>query len=219
MYEATKLLSSSSNPTQGDIRLSFTGMFTQLNHYKRGSHSQNQIASAIYDKLSQYWNLHLDQSSIISSLLDPRYKCSIFENGNKQESIKILQEVFSLYSPLNTQPTSNTQMSSRDYFLNILNNNNYCNDSDEELNRYFNSPCDSITDPLIWWKLHENNYPVLSLLAKDYLSIQATSVPSERAFSISGLAITKTRNRLDPETARATICMKYWVSENIGEKK
>ena len=161
----------------------------------------------------------MDQSSIISSLLDLRYKYSIFENGNRQESVKTLQEVFSLYSLLNTQPTSSTQMSSRDYFLNLLNNNNYCNDSDEELNRYFNSPCDSITDSLIWWKLHKNNYSVLSFLAKNYLSIQATSVPSERAFSISGLAITKTRNRLDPETARVTICMKYWISENIGEKK
>jgi len=36
---------------------------------------------------------------------------------------------------------------------------------------------------------------------------------SERAFLISGLTISKTRNRLDPEIARAIICMKNWISE------
>ena len=54
---------------------------------------------------------------------------------------------------------------------------------------------------------------MLSQIAKDYLTIQATSVPSERAFSISGLTISKIRNKLDPETARAIICMKNWISE------
>ena len=218
MYEATKLLSSSSNPTQGDIRLSFMGMFAKLEHYKRGSHSQKQIASAILEKLSQYWNLHLDQSSIISSLLDPRHKCSIFHENTKEAAIKALQDIFILYSPSNTPSPSRPKISSREYFLNLLNSNNYLhNCEEEELNQYFNSPCDSGIDPLVWWKLHERDYPILSCIAKDYLSIQATSVSSERAFSVSGLTITKIRNRLDPETARATICMKYWVSGNIGE--
>ena len=34
MYEATQLLSSSLNPTQGDIRLVFVGMFKKLNQYQ-----------------------------------------------------------------------------------------------------------------------------------------------------------------------------------------
>ncbi|CAJ0865835.1 11164_t:CDS:2 [Entrophospora sp. SA101] len=33
MYEATKLLSSSSYPTMGDVILAFIGMFTTLDHY------------------------------------------------------------------------------------------------------------------------------------------------------------------------------------------
>ena len=85
--------------------------------------------------------------------------------------------------------------------------------SNEELDRYLNSPIDSNTDPLIWWKIHEKDYLILSKIAKDYLPIQATSVLSERTFSILGLTISKTRNRLDSETARAIICMKNWISE------
>ena len=53
-----------------------------------------------------------------------------------------------------------------------------------------------------------NIYPILSLIAKDYLSIQATSVAAEQAFSVAGNTITPTRNKLDPETTRATLCLK-----------
>ena len=54
-------------------------------------------------------------------------------------------------------------------------------------------------------------------MAKDYLAIQATSVPSEQAFSVAGNTVTRTQNRLFPETARACLCMKNWIVNKIGE--
>ncbi|GET50975.1 zinc finger BED domain-containing protein RICESLEEPER 2-like [Rhizophagus irregularis DAOM 181602=DAOM 197198] len=194
MYEATNLLSSSKNPTQGDIRLVFNGMFKKLDHYQRGNHhTQKAIASAIY----------------------PHYKTTLFSHNDITEIISKLQELYLSYLPLNNQTIpSAPARSSRDYFLNLLNPNNIRQEvSHDELDQYLNSPVDSNTGSLIWWKTYEKDYPVLSQIAKDYLTIQATSVPSERAFSISGLTISKTRNRLDPETARAIICMKNWISE------
>ncbi|EXX73614.1 hypothetical protein RirG_058780 [Rhizophagus irregularis DAOM 197198w] len=55
-------------------------------------------------------------------------------------------------------------------------------------------------------------------MAKDYLAIQSTSVACEQAFSVAGNTITKVRNRLCPETARALLCTKSWVENNIGEQ-
>ncbi len=45
--------------------------------------------------------------------------------------------------------------------------------------------------------------------------IQATSVALEQAFSVTGNAITKTRNYLLLETARACLCVKSWIDNNL----
>ena len=59
----------------------------------------------------------------------------------------------------------------------------------EEYVWYFNSPLAEVgTNVLAFWKGNQYNYPVLSAMAKDYLTIQASSAPSERAFS-SGTVI------------------------------
>ena len=42
----------------------------------------------------------------------------------------------------------------------------------------------------------------------DYLAIQATSTESERTFSMADNTITD--KRLDPETVRASLCLKSW---------
>ena len=43
---------------------------------------------------------------------------------------------------------------------------------------------------------HQSQYPTLSRMARDYLSIQGSGTPSERAFSSGGLTGTKRWNRL-----------------------
>ena len=54
-------------------------------------------------------------------------------------------------------------------------------------------------DPLIWWKEHQYEYPLLSQLAKRYLCVPGTSVSSERVFSTAGDIITAQRSALLPE--------------------
>jgi len=49
---------------------------------------------------------------------------------------------------------------------------------------------------LHWWTLHAHRYPQLGKMAKDYLSIPATSVPSDQVFSQAGDIITKKTNRI-----------------------
>ncbi|PSS06512.1 hypothetical protein PHLCEN_2v3714 [Hermanssonia centrifuga] len=55
---------------------------------------------------------------------------------------------------------------------------------------------------------HATQYPVLASLACDYLAIQGSSVPSERAFSGGGRSGTAARNRLSAKTFEALQVLK-----------
>ena len=54
-------------------------------------------------------------------------------------------------------------------------------------------------DPLMWWKRNAERLPLLSLVAKKYLCVCATSTASERVFSTAGNIVIPTRNLLKPE--------------------
>jgi len=161
MYRATTLLSSSSSPTQGDLRLTFLGMLTSLQNHQQSD--QNDVIDAIYNKLETYWNRHLSNSSAISAILDPRYKLSTFTNSEECNNyVDYLQTLFSSYMS-NSNITPNrmdeiTSQDSRSYFLNIINNNqnySFINNSDfDEIDSYLKTQNEINTDPLFWWKTH-----------------------------------------------------------------
>lgn len=90
----------------------------------------------------------------------------------------------------------------------------YCSKiASEELKRYRKPSLDNYqtwkqrdekpSNPLDWWRENEMKYPLLSSIAKRYLSIPATSAPIERLFSQMGLIITKKRSCLRGSTASA----------------
>lgn len=73
----------------------------------------------------------------------------------------------------------------------------------QEVWHYFNTaPVDLCTkiSALEWWKSHEVLYPNMSVLAKHYLCITASSVPCERVFSKGGWLVSKRRSSLSPNT-------------------
>ncbi|GKE55455.1 zinc finger BED domain-containing protein RICESLEEPER 2, partial [Tanacetum coccineum] len=63
-------------------------------------------------------------------------------------------------------------------------------------------------DVLGFWKAKENQFHVLSRMAMDILSVQASSVASESAFSTSGRLLTIRRTRLTPESLEMCMCLK-----------
>jgi hypothetical protein len=53
-------------------------------------------------------------------------------------------------------------------------------------------------DPLEWWKFNDYKFPKIAILARKYLRVPATEVPSERSFSVAGNTVTRRRALLDP---------------------
>lgn len=86
----------------------------------------------------------------------------------------------------------------------------------DEFEEYLSKPrAASSEDILEWWRTHETEYPTLSKMARDFLSIPATSVPAERLFSKASLVIRKHRNRLSDESARWLLCINSWSKDLI----
>jgi hypothetical protein len=52
------------------------------------------------------------------------------------------------------------------------------------------------TDPLMWWKQHQQEFPDLSRMARQYLAVPATSASPESFFSRVGLVQTDLRGSL-----------------------
>ena len=77
---------------------------------------------------------------------------------------------------------------------------------DKEIEAYFDLPvASSDTDPLTWWRMEHNRFPHLAQLARKYLCICGTSVPSERVFSTAGHICNDSRSRLLPENVNKLI--------------
>jgi hypothetical protein len=62
---------------------------------------------------------------------------------------------------------------------------------------------------LSYWKAKAFDYPILSAMAKDYLTVQASSVPAERAFSSGTDLVTADRCRLGGKTVEKTQFLKF----------
>ncbi|BBN02288.1 hypothetical protein Mp_2g14090 [Marchantia polymorpha subsp. ruderalis] len=74
-----------------------------------------------------------------------------------------------------------------------------------ELNNYICHRCSDDESTLLskygvlfWWKIHQNEFPVLSRLARSVLTIPASSAKSESNFSDAGNTMSKKRNLLHP---------------------
>ncbi|TFY74003.1 hypothetical protein EWM64_g10009 [Hericium alpestre] len=86
------------------------------------------------------------------------------------------------------------------------------NDGHDELERYLSTDPKPIGDALAWWShpKHAADFPRLSRMALDYLSIPATSVAVERVFSHGRLLLTHVRNRLSAQTTCVLLCLGNW---------
>ena len=83
--------------------------------------------------------------------------------------------------------------------------------TDDEYDRYCRSPVATTDDLIKWWVNHKLEYPRLSQMALDLLSIPVTETECERLFSRYGYLITDRRNHLGVKS------VEYGVFEGVGK--
>ncbi|GJY95713.1 zinc finger BED domain-containing protein RICESLEEPER 2 [Tanacetum coccineum] len=123
-----------------------------------------------------------------------------------------------------TSVTSTSTHSAGNPMINLLNrlkdhsNKQARNDrsTSSEYERYLHSDCISFLwpdefmgfDVLGFWKAKESMFPILSRMARDMLSVQATLVASKSAFSTIERVLSIQRTRLTPASLEMCMCLK-----------
>ena len=152
--------------------------------------------------------------AILATAVDPRYHhLKFFTTGQQEEVHTILQQkVESLYEEAHSkdseseepsQPKKKKKVTAMTYLLGTE-----CDDSSttptwkDEIEKFQKEPqLHHDADALSWWKTNEERFPTVAKLARQFLCIPATSVPSERIFSTAGHVINCQRSSLTPENA------------------
>ena len=153
-------------------------------------------------------NYETNERYSIPALLDPRFRDLSFDNQILVNEIR--KQIINIANPLEVvgHPTVSyeavrvpEEASSfwATFDTQVLTKNTIACTSgvSAELSNYMKEPyLPRHENPLSYWKTNSVKYPILATLAKEYICIMATSVPSERVFSKTGEIISKKRNRL-----------------------
>ncbi|CAA0834943.1 Unknown protein [Striga hermonthica] len=196
--------------------------------------------SVKFDKYWKKSNIALAVANVLDPRFKRRivefYLRKFYNNSYQAELEKfngILRKMFQCYvsaAPSSSKSNKEDEEPLADLFMGSNNIDdeldNYLFESDSydadgefsELERYLAEPPLKTTkanqnmfDILAWWKSHKEEYPVLSRLTRDVLTIQVSTVASESAFSAGGRVIDPYRSRLDPDMVQALVCTKDWI--------
>lgn len=162
----------------------------------------------------------MEERSLLSvaTILDPRFKTIHLNNPiSSSRAIKCIKNKINEIKSNCEEPNSSNQGSSDDdgersdslwSVHNDLVSKKAASQSSEqseermptELKHYISQPTILLGDDILkYWDINGNMFPLLKKIVQPYLSLVATSVPSERLFSKAGNIMTEKRNRLKGE--------------------
>uniref|UniRef100_A0A667YW07 BED-type domain-containing protein n=1 Tax=Myripristis murdjan TaxID=586833 RepID=A0A667YW07_9TELE len=173
------------------------------------------------------------QPAVVAAVLDPRHKKLRFLSPDVRAASKThMEEIFEKEKEMararpgeqetEDEPGAKKHKSAMAFLLGApYHVEEQEENSESELEQYLSLPAIPLeADPLEWWKKHEQQYPIMSRLARKFLCIPATSVASERVFSAAGQAVSKLRSRLLPDNVDKLIFLnKNLPREALQEKQ
>ena len=221
--EVTEMLSREDLPTSSSIMVLVPTLLAGLSVNELDSGAIAELKQIIKRGFITRFNLNADGEPteetlralpMTATFLDPRYKALKFLTPMMRETVQ--DHIVSLMDQVNQAPhTAVVKVEPTESELDVvpakkmlldclrgdvvdLTDDTAPTSSELELESYITERV-IIPDYLLWWSQHMTTFPKLAALARIYLAVPRTEVPSERAFSVAGLTVTNLRASLDPK--------------------
>ena len=178
----------------------------------------DNVKKNLYDAICFYWRF-LPEDYLLSTILDPRVK----HMYNKEEE-EILRKKYDEYkenylpTPIESRASSPapSEMSSTMIYqprLFAAFEQDQPRSSDEVTEYLKEDKIKFTQNAFEWWMNKKSKYPILARLARIYLTVPATSTPSERLFSNAGNLLTSKRSRINAELFKRMMFLKKNASK------
>ena len=235
---STNIFCSVYYPTSHRVIMQITSIYMVLQNYLNYK-IFNDTIFAMIEKIKKYWG-EIPLIYYIGLIMDPRLKFDALdewlqviynEHQIKIEEIKnevnsLLYILYNIYKEkygnnISLIKSSSTTSSSSFYknplemFKSRKKATTSSPNNTTDIDRYLNVNTIPFEDSedfdiLEWWKKQQIKYPVLSIIARNVLTVPVSTVASETAFSAGGRVVNKKRCNLSPQAIEAVVCLKDW---------
>ncbi|KAI9157652.1 hypothetical protein LWI28_025830 [Acer negundo] len=125
---------------------------------------------------------------------------SEFEKSNNQAQIARGSTVFPKSQKLRTSSSSSVSELDR-----------YLEDTHEFLEEKFSLQ--------VWWKTHQQDYPILAIIAKQILGTPVSTVAVEQEFSAGGNILEPRRSVMSPQSLEMQACVDDWTKTKYRQQE
>lgn len=234
-YKTTNDICTDKLPTVGLVLFFMDHISETITSCRESRHSPDWLKNASIDmatRVRSYNDRVLNIFTYMTAILDPRIKIELIpESLNLENYLEEARSHFlrnysnTLFSSMttsygNTQELEDggTNVSFAEEIARKRRRSSVASPTDE-LTLYLSEPPAPISiDVLEWWKVNSTRYPRLSVMARDFLAVQATSMAPEDLFCSKGDEVERVKRSLPYSSVQAILCVKSWTECGIKLK-
>ncbi|KAI6788857.1 hypothetical protein KC343_g6741 [Hortaea werneckii] len=229
------MLVQSTNTTGGALHTTLTSMDYLLTHLesRRNQPGSSHFMACLnkgWKKLRKYYEItDLNPSYIMAVFLNPHYRQIWFEDhwtpvfakhalSIINEQYLVAQRLYNIDAPERSSTSPQAQRAALTGFaaFSQKRSRKRSSRSSDELTKYMDiqDPPEH-QDPLDWWILHQDSYPILRHLAFTLLAAPASTAADERLFSMAGNVVNEQRPHTQQQLAESVQCLRSWHHEDL----